>query len=172
MDSSDILKLIEETRISINHEKQLLKNANFRLGLIPDDEFWLDKKTEVESELLKLQMMEERLIREYLGRKNIYNAVEWRSKLEDFGTSIAKTSGVLSIRESMNDEFELHKAIDSTINVISSKKEEYESAKNNHNEDLMVIINSELEYYKSDITMHHWGEQALEKLDWKESKSR
>lgn len=161
----ELIDAIEQTRKEINKEKYHINNANSRISedeQSSTDEMWKKIKTEYEIKLQQSTKKLEILYEKFYLLKNSYSKLYWDMLLEILGCVIAKTENICHVEDSLHDEFELKKAIDQTELAIENCYEILKQDK--ENEDLVVIINSELKYYESDMKKHHWGEERLKRI--------
>lgn len=159
-ETEQLIKGIEFLRKESNRVRGLIKNAEFRLNLIPGDETWTKIKKENEAQLAVITENLKNLYQKLFALKATLGASVWQSTLVSLGTVIASTENINHVANSLGDERDLNEAIDDTENAIVTVQQSLVNA----DEDMQIILGAQLEYYKNDMRQHFWGEERLAKL--------
>ena len=155
-ETEQIIQGIEFLRRESNRVSGIIKNAEFRLKLTPEDEMWTRIKKENEAQLA---VITENLKSLYALKATLDSGV-WQSSLVSLGTVIASTENIDHVANSLGDERDLKDAIDDTENAIVNVQQSLVNA----DSDMQIILGAQLEYYKNDMRQHFWGEERLAKL--------
>ena len=161
----EIIDQIEKTRIEINKSRYHINNANFRISKQENndtDDMWINIKKDYE---LKLKQNTEKLDllyqKFYLLKGNISD-LYWNMLLDTLGVVLAKTEQINHVENSLQDETELKKAIDQTEIAIEKCYEKLNS--DMVDDDLAIVMNSQIRYYESDMKHHQWGIDRLNSI--------
>lgn len=166
----DIIGSIYVSRKEINKVKHGIENAEFRLQHAPNAPLWVRIKEEEIKKLEKANKKFENLVEQLMSSKTKYSEEEYKMLLQKFGYVLAMTEDINHIQESLYDERDLNQALDQTSDMIQQKRKELIDAKENNNEDLIIVIDAEIDYYETDMKKHYWGETRLESLYSDENK--
>lgn len=169
-----IIDEIGQVRYEINKANRGIENADFRLSLLSDknDPMWNRIKRENMMFLENARKKYEMLCQKLRGYKSMCMPNEWKSLLQAFGVTLARTEAIEHVADSLWDEQDLQKALSQTSDMILKKCQELGTAKNNGDNDIITIIESELNYYENDMKSHHWGQSRLESLNFKTTEEK
>ena len=169
---ADIIGDIYRARKAIYVAERGVGNADFRI--VNDgsriDEMWINIKNEKLSEYKKAQEYFESLYKKVISSKNHMSKEDYNLLLKKLGIVLGMTENINHVEDSLYDERDLQQALDETSDMINQKREELNNAKQQGDEDLIIILSSEIEYYENDMKKHHWGESRLEILNSDTSK--
>ena len=161
----DIISRTKENRIATNKNLDFIQNAIFRLSQVPNDEYWTNEKKKYEDEIKVYHEEAAVLETELHYLKDNMDYETFTDLLERYGNVLAETTRIDHVKNNLSDEYELSKAIGSTIQMLWIKSAELEKAIEDDNKDYAVVVNSEIKYFRNDLRLHHWGLQMLEKFD-------
>lgn len=159
-ETEQLIQGIEFLRKESNRINGIIKNAEFRLKLTPDDEMWKRIKKENEAQLSVITENLKNLYQKLFALKATSDVSVWQSALVSLGTVIASTENIGHVVSSLGDERELKEAIDDTENAIINVQNSLAAA----DEDMQIILGAQLEYYKNDMRQHFWGEERLAQI--------
>ena len=172
--AKEIITRTKETRLNINRIKE---NLEYRINHFikmteGKDEMWINLRDQSLKELECLNEEEALLASElhYLGE--FMDDSLFRIVLQDYGYTLAETSGVEHISNNLRDEHDLNNAIKQTEVEYRKKREELASALQEIDEEhhrpnideIVVVIEAEIRYYEKDFESHQWGKDRLEQL--------
>lgn len=160
--AKEITDEIEKTRIEINKTKAAIVNADFRISQ-DDDQMWINIKNEQQQKLEQLNKKLELLYQKFGLLKNNLSDFYWKLELELLGFILAKTENIDHVENSLQDEFELKKAIDQTELAIERYYALLDGEKDN--KDTSVVINCAINYFKADMKSHYWGQERLKQIE-------
>ena len=171
---SEIINEICRTRVEIKKAKRGIGNAEFRI--VNDgsaiDKMWIGIKEEEQKKYNDATQKLENLNEQLMFLKKECSKEEYERLLSEYGVVIAMTEDIDHVENSLYDEQELQKALDETSEMIQKKREELIVAQESMNEDKIIMLSAELEYYENDMRKHSWGEARLESLNSKSNKTK
>lgn len=170
----DIIGDIYRARKAIYVAERGVGNADFRI--VNDgsriDKMWIDIKNEKLKEYEKAMEHFENLYQKVISSKNQSSKEEYNLLLKKLGIVLGMTENISHVEDNLYDERDLQQALDETSDMIKQKREELKTAAENGEEDLVIILSSEIEYYENDMKKHYWGESRLEILNSDIKKSK
>lgn len=172
--AKEIITRTKETRLNINRIKE---NLEYRINHFikmteGKDEMWINLRDQSLKELECLNEEEALLASElhYVGEfmdESLFKIV-----LQDYGYTLASTSGVMHVTDNLRDEHDLKEAINQTEVEYRKKRQELADALQEIDEEhhrpnideIVVVIESEIRFYEKDFESHPWGKERLEAL--------
>ena len=165
----EVINDIKQVRLQMNAESIRRSNAEYRISQsIITDEMWIKIKKEAEDKFKLANRKFELLMEKLISFKSLCSNIEWNYLLDELGVVLAQTENINHVADSLFDDDDLRNALDETSSMIETKNEELKEANKENNEDLVVIIKSELKYYDSDMKKHPWGVDRLKNLYYKQ----
>lgn len=168
-----LLNLIEKSREELNYENYHIKNADWRIKTHHlTDGMWYKVREEHTAKLQEVNSRLEKLHQDFYSMKPSLPSKDWHYLLAELGTILAKTEDIEHVANSLYDEYDLNRALNEVEQTINNKWNELEIAKEKGDEDSMILVNAQIKYHVEDMSLHHWGEQRLEKMYQNKGKGR
>lgn len=161
----DIIQKAKEARQRRTTIIDLINNSEYKMSQKSSDGYWKDVVKKLRDELkglddeLSVYDTELHYLKEFID-EDFYKLL-----LQNYGYMLADTSDIHHLKNCLNADEELTKAVSETKQMIMNKNYEMNQAIADENDDYKEILDAEINYYKKDMELHPWGVQGLELID-------